>query len=73
MRVLGVKILSSLNIKLETWARMFKTKGVVVNVSLNSEVNFSSMPIFWLKTCDRLLQCKSFSHFFNKKFQCIWL
>ena len=28
---------------------------------------------FLLKKCEKLLQCKSFSHFFNKKFQCIWL
>ena len=28
---------------------------------------------FLLKKCEKLLQCKSFSHFFNKKYQCIWL
>ena len=28
---------------------------------------------FLSKKCEKLLQCKSFSHFFNKKFQCIWL
>ena len=28
---------------------------------------------FLLKKCEKLLHCKSFSHFFNKKYQCIWL
>ena len=28
---------------------------------------------FLLKKYEKLLQCKSFSHFFNKKYQCIWL
>ena len=28
---------------------------------------------FLLKKCEKLLQCKSFSHFVNKKYQCIWL
>ena len=28
---------------------------------------------FLLKKCKKLLQCKSFLHFFNKKYQCIWL
>ena len=27
---------------------------------------------FLLKKCEKLFQCKSFSHFFNKKYQCIW-
>ena len=32
------------------------------------------MPKFLLKTkCEKLLQCKSFTHFFNKKYQCIGL
>ena len=39
-----------------------------------SNVNISNMPIFFLsKKCEQLLYCKNFSHFFNKKFQCIWL
>ena len=25
------------------------------------------MPIFFVEKCEKLLQCKSFSHFFNKK------
>ena len=28
---------------------------------------------FLLKKCEKLLQCKSFSHFINKKYKCIWL
>ena len=28
---------------------------------------------FLLKKCEKLLQCKSFSHIFNKKYQCILL
>ena len=28
---------------------------------------------FLLKNCVKLLQCKSISQFFNKKYQCIWL
>ena len=28
---------------------------------------------FLLKKCEKLLHCKSASHFFNKNFQCIWL
>ena len=28
---------------------------------------------FLLKTCEKLLQCKCFSHFFNIKYQCIGL
>ena len=32
-----------------------------------------SCQYFLLKKCETLLQCKSFSHFVNKKYQCIWL
>ena len=48
-----------------TWARLFKTDDVVSFVKF-SEVNFSNMPIFFLQKCGKLLQCKSFSHFFKK-------
>ena len=27
----------------------------------------------FVEICEKLLHCKSFSHLFNKKFQCIWL
>ena len=46
----------------------------LVNVSLNFQKLISQIcQYFLLKKCEKLLQCKSFSHFFNKKFQCIWL
>ena len=34
---------------------------------------FQICQYFLLKKCEKLLQCKSFSHFVNKKYQCIWL
>ena len=44
----------------------------LVNVSLNFQTFISRFcQYFLLKKCEKLLQCKSFSHFFNKKFQCI--
>ena len=46
----------------------------LVNVSLNFQTLISNMRYYFLlKNCEKLLQCKSFSHFFNKKYQCIWL
>ena len=52
----------------------------LVNVSLNfqpfvkfSKVHISDMPVFLSKKFEKLLQCKSFSQFFNKKYQCIWI
>ena len=46
----------------------------LVNVLLNFQKLMSRIcQYFLLKKCEKLLQCKSFSHFFNKKFQCIWL
>ena len=46
----------------------------LVNVSLNFQKLISqNMPIFFAEKCEKLLHCKSFSHFFNKKFQCFWL
>ena len=46
----------------------------LVNVSLKFQMLISEIcQYFLLKKCEKLLQCKSFSHFFNKKFQCIWL
>ena len=42
-------------------------------ISQISNVNISNMPIFFVEKCEKLLQCKSFSHFFNKKYQCISL
>ena len=46
----------------------------LVNVSLKFQTLISEIcHYFLLKKCEKLLQCKSFSHFLNKKFQCIWL
>ena len=46
----------------------------LVNVLLNFQKLISQIcQYFLLKKCEKLLQCKSFSYFFNKKFQCIWL
>ena len=44
----------------------------LVNVSLKFQTLISkSRQHLLLKKCEMLLQCKSFSHFFNKKYQCI--
>ena len=41
----------------------------LVNVLLNFQELISQIcQYFLLKKCEKLLQCKSFSHFFNKKF-----
>ena len=46
----------------------------LVNVSLKFQTSKTEIcQYFLLKKCEKLLQCKSFSHFFKKKFQCIWL
>ena len=46
----------------------------LVNVSLKFQTAISNIcQYFLLKKCEKLLQRKSFSHFFNKKYQCIWL
>ena len=46
----------------------------LVNGSLKFQMLISEISqYFLLKKCEKLLQCKSFSHFVNKKYQCIWL
>ena len=46
----------------------------LVKMSLKFQMLISQIcQYFLLKKCVKLLQCKSFSHFFNKKFQRIWL
>ena len=46
----------------------------LVNVSLKFLTLISQIcQYFLLEKCEKLLHCKSFSLFFNKKFQCIWL
>ena len=44
----------------------------LVNVSLKFQALISEIrQYFLLKKCEKLLHCKSFSRFFNKKYQCI--
>ena len=51
-----------------------KLMTLLVNISLNFQKLISQIyQYFLLKKCEKLLQCKSFSHFFNKIYQCIWL
>ena len=51
-----------------------KLTTLLVNEPLKFQMLISQMgQYFLLKKCEKLLQCKSFSHFFNEKFQCIWL
>ena len=46
----------------------------LVNVSLKFQTLISEiLDYFLLKKYEKLLHCKSCSHFFNKKYQCIWL
>ena len=46
----------------------------LVDVSLKFQMLISEIGNFFLlKKCEKLLHCKSFSHFINKKYQCIWL
>ena len=46
----------------------------LVNETLNFQMLISQISqYFLLKKCEKLLHCKSFSHFFNKKYQCVWL
>ena len=46
----------------------------LVNVLLKFQKLISQIcQHFLLKKCEKLLQCKSFSHVFNKKYQCFWL
>ena len=46
----------------------------LVNVLLKFQTLISQIrQYFLLKKCEKLLQCKSFSHFFNKKYQYYWL
>ena len=48
-----------------------KLTTLLVNISLKFQTLISNIhQYFLLKTCEKLLQCKSFSHFFNKKYHC---
>ena len=56
---------------------MFRTSGpscskltaLLVNISLKFQMLISIIFQYFLSKFEKLLQCKSFSHFFNKKFQ----
>ena len=52
-----------------------KLMMLLVNVSLKFQTLISEIHnYFFVEKCEKLLQCKNFSHFFfNKKFQYIWL
>ena len=60
---------------LKFWARFYsKLTMSLVNVLLKFQTLISQIrQYFLLKKCEKLLHCKSISHFCNKKFQCIWL
>ena len=46
----------------------------LVNISLNFLKLISQIcQYFLLKKCEKLLQCKSVSQFFDQKYMCIWL
>ena len=59
----------------EYWAQLFKKiTASLVNETLKFQMLISQIcQYFLLKKCEKFLQCKSFSHFFNKKYQCFWL
>ena len=61
-----------------------KLKTLLVNFSLKFQMLISEICHYFfvekmreafavLKKCEKLLQCKSFCHYINKKYQCIWL
>ena len=51
-----------------------KLTTLLVNVSLKFIRLITEIcQYFLLKKCEKLLQCKSFYHFFNNKYQCLWL
>ena len=51
-----------------------KLTMLLVNVSLKFQMLISNISqYFFVETCEKLLQCKSFSHFYNKKYLCVWL
>ena len=66
---------NSLIAELNDWAQLFETNDIVwKRLSLKFQTLISNIcQYFLLKKCEKLFQCKSFSHFFNKKYQCIWL
>ena len=75
-RNIVAKITKSQIMIYKTWpgSGCSKLTTSLVNVSLKFQTLISQIhQYFLLKKCVKLLQCKSFSHFFNKNVQCIWL
>ena len=55
--------------KINSWSQLFETNNMsLVNVSLKCQTLISNIcQYFLLKKCEKLLQCKSFSHFIQQK------
>ena len=70
MKSAGVVNLAYNNMLTNSGPGCSKLTMSLVNVSLNFQKLISlTCQYFLLENCEKLLQCKSFSHFFNKKFQ----
>ena len=72
----GISILVYMSVSISTsrpGPGCSKLTTSLVNVLLKFQTLISNIcQYFLLKKCEKLLPCKSFSHFFNKKYQCIW-
>ena len=67
-------IVRLLTLKCQSGPHCSKLTTSLVNVSLKFQKLISQIhQYFLLKKCEKLLQCKSFSYFVNKKFQYSWL
>ena len=69
--VVGLNLHSSglLDETLKSGPTCSKLTMLLVNETLKFQTLISQIfQYFLLKKCEKLLQCKSFSHFFNKKF-----
>ena len=70
----GVPILSFSSNQYSSGPGCSKLTTSLVNETLKFQMLISQIcQYFLLKKCEKLLHCKNFSHFFNKKYQCIWL
>ena len=69
--ITGLKVITIYN---QSGPGFSKLTTSLVKVSLNFQKLISQICQYFLsKKYEKLLQCKSFSYFFNKKYQCIWL
>ena len=65
---------ATVNLETKSGASCPKLMTSLVNISFKFQMLISEIhQYFLLKKCEKLLQCKSFSHFFQQKFLCIWL